>query len=119
MIKPRNLILDTKAMTKNNFLAVEIGPNFPYVNGTKSTVQDGFKITTVLPALQFEKIIVKIPNNVLPPFSNEDIPTGGIPVTFENLALVPYISNGNLGLSAHADNISVNSQAGGRSETAK
>lgn len=75
MIKPRDLILDTKAMTKNQYLAVEIAPNFPYINGTKSTVQDGFKITVVLPALQFEKIIVKIPSNASLPFYNEDIHT--------------------------------------------
>jgi len=106
MIKPKDLILDFKAMTKNQYLAVETTPNFPYVNGAKSATQDGFKTTIVLPALQFEKIVVKTPNGV-PSMNNSEIPVGGIPVNFENLIVTPYINNGALGLSAKADNISL------------
>lgn len=87
-MRPQDLIIDINAMAKKQFIAVEISPNYPYINGAKSTIQDGDKTTVVMPALKFEKLVVKTPNGVPPviPLGSE-MPVGGVPVNFENLVV--------------------------------
>lgn len=100
------MILDSKRMFQNNFIAVGTGKGFPYVNGVRGDVPDTDKLTVVCPTLAFEKITVKLPigaTNIL----GTEFSGGGIPVAFENLIVTPYISNGNLGLSARADSVNV------------
>lgn len=118
MVKPRAMVLDMHAMTGGRYLAIENTPNYSYVNGVRSTQQDGFKTICVMPSLAFEKITVKSPNGL--PVGNE-IPEGGIPVSFENLVVNPYLNNGNLGLSARADKILLasSSVSGTKNEAAK
>lgn len=101
-IRPKDLVIDIQKMTLGQYLLVETSPNFPFVNGVKSTVQQGEKATVVMPNLAYERLIVKVPQIVS---SMGEIPAGGVPVIFNNLIVTPYINNGILGLSAKADSL--------------
>lgn len=120
MLRPQDLIININEMSKKQYLAVEVAPNFPYQNGQKSTIQDGFKTTVVMPALKFEKLIVKTPNGVPPVVAlDSEIPAGGVLVNIENLTVTPYINNGSLGLSAKADSIAFAKQEQSNVQTQK
>ena len=105
-MRPQDLIIDIDAMSQKQYMAVETVPNFPYINGQKSTSQDGYKTTVVIPAMRYEKLIVKTPATASPVIPvTDEFPVGGVPVHFENLTVTAYINAGNLGLSAKADRI--------------
>lgn len=104
MIKPKDIILDVQVMTNNEFLLAEIVPNFPYLDGKKSDIQQGFKYIVVLPKLRLEKISVVVNSNIPLINTDKDIPTGA-KVGFENLEMSLYLMNGNIGISAKADKI--------------
>lgn len=104
-MKASQMILDSRKMFQNNFIAVEVGKGFSYINGVRGDVPNTDKLTVVCPTLAFEKIAVKLPIGATDIIGTE-LPNGGIPVSFENLVVTPYISNGNLGLSAKADSVS-------------
>ena len=104
MIKSKDIILDVAKMTNNEFLLAEIVPNFPYVDGKKSDMQQGFKYVVVLPKLRLEKMSVVVNNNIPLVNLDKDIPTGA-KVGFENLEMSLYLMNGNIGISAKADKI--------------
>lgn len=104
-MKASHCILDIDKMFQNNFVAIEISKGYPYNNGVRSEVADCEKVTVVLPTLAFEKITVKMPLGTATSVIGTEITSGGVPVLFDNLIVTPYISNGNLGLSAKADGV--------------
>ncbi len=105
MINIRDLVIDTEKSFKGNFLIADITPLFPYENGVRGSVQKGYTYTCVLPELKLERLSVKIEDlNPLVDLEKEDIPVMA-KVKFQNLVVSPYISNGNVNISAKADKI--------------
>jgi hypothetical protein len=105
-LRLNDLVINSEKTFKNNFLLADISPSFTYIDGKRSDTQEGWKYTVVLPALKLERLIVKVSNNTpLIDLEKEEIPVG-IQVKFDNLVTSAYFSNGNIGISAKADNIS-------------
>ena len=107
MIRPNDLVIDSERTFKSNFMLADVSKGFKYVNGTKTDEQDCEKYTVVCPALRLERLTVKIESDTrLINIDKGDVIPVGAPVKFTNLVVSPYISNGQLGISARADSIS-------------
>lgn len=104
MINAKNLILDNRVFGKKMWL-IEVKPSYEYVDGAKTERIDGYKYTVVLPDLKMEKLSVKIAGNQIC-----EAPDGYAECRFEELKVTPYVSGGNINLSATATNIVLNSK---------
>ena len=93
------------------FLLAEISPSYDYKDGERTTNINGYKYSVALPKLRFEKISIKVPlekrHNPLFDINSENpIPTG-IKVGFKNIEVKSYFSNGNINVTASADDVFV------------
>lgn len=110
MIKITDLRIDSSSLGKE-FLLAEINPSYEYQDGQRTTKVNGYKYAVALPKLRFEKISIKVPlekkNTPLFDINSENpIPTG-IKVGFKNIEVKSYFSNGNINVTASADDVFV------------
>lgn len=85
--------------------------SYDYKDGERTTNINGYKYSVALPKLRFEKISIKVPlekkNTPLFDINSENpIPTG-IKVGFKNIEVKSYFSNGNINVTASADDVFV------------
>lgn len=110
MLKITDLRIDPSSLG-DVFLLADISISYDYLNGERTTNINGYKYSVALPTLRFEKITIKIPlekkNTPLFDINSENpIPTG-IKVGFKNLEVKSYFSNGNINVTASADDVFV------------
>lgn len=110
MLKITDLRIDPSSLGEV-FLLADISISYDYLNGERTTNINGYKYSVALPTLRFEKITIKIPlekkNTPLFDINSENpIPTG-IKVGFKNLEVKTYFSNGNINVTASADDVFV------------
>lgn len=102
MLNLTDLIISNDSIGKKTFL-VDVKPRFEYSNGKRTDKISGYGYTVVLPEKQFEKLTVKIDGD-----KKMDAPADGYTdVTFENLELSIYWSQGQYAVSAKATGIHV------------
>lgn len=108
MLKVTDLRIDPASLGKE-FLLADITPSYDYKDGERTQNVNGYKYSVALPAVRFEKVSVKIPlekkNTALFDIS-ESIPTG-IKVGFKNIEVKTYFLNGNINVTASADDVFV------------
>ena len=110
MLKITDLKIDPNSLG-DVFLLAEISPSYDYKDGERTTNINGYKYSVALPKLRFEKISIKVPlekkNTPLFDINSENpIPTG-IKVGFKNIEVKSYFSNGNINVTASADDVFV------------
>lgn len=110
MLKITDLKIDPNSLG-DVFLLAEISPSYDYKDGERTTNINGYKYSVALPKLRFEKISIKVPlekkNTPLFDINSENpIPTG-IKVDFKNIEVKSYFSNGNINVTASADDVFV------------
>ena len=113
MLKVTDLRIDPASLGKD-FLLADITPSYDYnKEGERTQNMNGYKYSVALPALRFEKLTVKIPlekkNTALFDIMSENhepIPTG-LKVGFKNLQVKTYFANGNINVTASADDVFV------------
>ncbi|WP_419082839.1 hypothetical protein, partial [Phocaeicola sp.] len=108
MLKITDLRIDPNSLG-DVFLLAEIAPSYDYKEGERTTNINGYKYSVALPKLRFEKISIKIPlekkSNPLFDINSENpIPTG-VKVGFKNIEVKSYFSNGNINVTASADDV--------------
>ncbi|WP_455259742.1 hypothetical protein [Ruminococcus sp.] len=108
MLKITDLRIDPNSLGEV-FLLAEISPSYDYKDGERTTNINGYKYSVALPQLRFEKISIKVPlnkkNNPLFDINSENpIPTG-VKVGFKNIEVKSYFSNGNINVTASADDV--------------
>ena len=111
MLKITDLKIDPSSLG-STFLLAELAPYYQYINGSRSDKIAGFKYTVVLPELKYEKLGIKLPieQKTKPLFdlsdNHEPIPTG-IQVGFKGLTVSSYYSQGNINVTASAEDVFV------------
>lgn len=108
MLKITDLRIDPSSLG-DVFLLADISISYDYLNGERTTNINGYKYSVALPSLRFEKINIKVPllKQSHPLFdinSEKPIPTG-IKVGFKNLDVKTYFNNGNINVTASADEV--------------
>lgn len=110
MLKITDLKIDPTSLG-DVFLLAEISPSYEYKQGERTTNINGYKYSVALPKLRFEKLSIKVPleNRQAPLFditseNHEPIPTG-VKVGFKNIEVKSYFSNGNINVTASADDV--------------
>lgn len=112
MLKITDLRIDPTSLG-SEYLLAEITPSYDYKDGERTTNINGYKYSVALPALRFEKISIKVPleKRNTPLFdinseNHEPIPAG-VKVGFKNIEVKSYFSNGNINVTASADDVFV------------
>lgn len=109
MIKVTDLKIDPTSLGKI-FILAELAPYYQYVNGSRTDKIAGWRYTVVLPALAYEKLGIKVPidKKATPLFdlsdNHEPIPTG-IQIGFKGLTVSSYYSQGNINVTASAEDV--------------
>lgn len=108
MLKITDLRIDPSSLG-DVFLLAEISPSYDYKDGERTTNVNGYKYSVALPKLRYEKLTIKVPllkqsNPLFDINSEKPIPTG-IKVGFKNLEVKSYFSNGNINVTALADEV--------------
>lgn len=108
MLKITDLRIDPNSLG-DVFLLAEIAPSYDYKEGERTTNINGYKYSVALPKLRFEKISIKIPlekkSNPLFDINSENPFPTGVKVGFKNIEVKSYFSNGNINVTASADDV--------------
>ena len=101
MITIRELKFDNNSLGEKKFL-VDVIPSYGYNNGVKTDKIGSYRYVVALPAHGLKKLNVKIEGDKL-----MEKPEGFAEVTFTDLEVRAYESNGKANLSAKATGISL------------
>ena len=101
MITIRELKFDNKSLGEQKFL-VDVTAVYEYSNGVRTDKITGYRYVVALPAHNLKKLGVKIEGDKL-----MEKPEGFAEVTFTDLEVRAYESNGKANLSAKATGISL------------
>lgn len=93
----RKLMIAPKCLG-DNLMLTSVSPYKKYVDGKATDEVEGYRYTVACPALDLEKIGVKIKGK-----QQMQNPEGSFPIVrFTDLEIKPYVMNGSLGVTATA-----------------